>query len=87
MRHLISIAVPAALAAFGVVLFEALRTSLSVEVGGFSFLFAVLGLLGLPLFLLGAGLLGLAQATQAGWRFGRGGEATPPPARVAPARR
>lgn len=82
MRHLISIAVPAALAALGVVLFEALRTSLSVEVGGFSFLFAVLGLLGLPLFLLGAGLLGLAQATQAGWRFGRGGDAPPPPARV-----
>ena len=81
MRHLSSVAAPAALAALAVVVFEILRSAILVEVGGISFGFAVLGLLGLPLFVVGTSLLGVAAATRAGWRFGRGELPAPSPAR------
>ena len=88
VRLLATTLTPAALGAGLVVGFEVVRTVMTSTaelgaMGSLSFGFAVLGLLGLPLFLGGVALLGGASAARAGWRFGQAGAPPIEPARWA----
>ncbi|MEZ4474206.1 MAG: MopE-related protein [bacterium] len=87
MRHWTRFAAPSALAALVIVLFEVTRTLVAGDTalggGAPAFALAVLGLLGLPLWIAGAAILGIGDAARAGWRWGREGGPPPAPDRVA----
>ena len=77
---------PAALAALALVAYEVLRTAFigDTDLGGqiLGFAAALLGVLGLPLFILGAATLAALNGVRRAWQWGRADAPPPAPAHV-----